>query len=190
MNIIWEKFDFISKALFIMCIFYNVVYTIKKYENIESKCKNDDKEWKCVCVFWLTDWMKGLVLWRESRGWCVYCSDTGWVCVIERGRVCVNGGVRVWGVCVNTQPGQRQSRGWWDGGGSASLWGLIGSVNTKSCFTFRMMKKMLMFVSLLVVCGSAGSTRSCGESRRVYGEKHTLNTAPHTHINGKTHTHT
>ncbi|XP_056626403.1 glypican-2 [Triplophysa dalaica] len=48
-----------------------------------------------------------------------------------------------------------------------------------------MMKKMVMFVSLLALCGSAGGTRNCGESRRVYGEKHTLNTAPHTHINGE-----
>ncbi|XP_051945085.1 glypican-2 [Xyrauchen texanus] len=47
--------------------------------------------------------------------------------------------------------------------------------------------KMLLCVSVFVIVlwGPAGGARNCVESRRVYGEKHTLNTAPHTHINGE-----
>ncbi|KAK2891423.1 hypothetical protein QQF64_007462 [Cirrhinus molitorella] len=45
-----------------------------------------------------------------------------------------------------------------------------------------MMKVLLCVVALW---GAAGGARSCGESRRVYGEKHELNTAPQTHISGE-----
>nr|XP_055034317.1 glypican-2 isoform X1 [Misgurnus anguillicaudatus] len=49
-----------------------------------------------------------------------------------------------------------------------------------------MMIKLVMYImSVLALWKSAGGTRSCEESRRVYGEKHKLNTAPHTHISGE-----
>uniref|UniRef100_A0A8C1NQ94 Glypican 2 n=1 Tax=Cyprinus carpio TaxID=7962 RepID=A0A8C1NQ94_CYPCA len=42
-------------------------------------------------------------------------------------------------------------------------------------------KMMKVLVCVIALWGAAGGARSCGESRRVYGEKHELSTAPHTH---------
>uniref|UniRef100_A0A8C2FNR8 Glypican 2 n=1 Tax=Cyprinus carpio TaxID=7962 RepID=A0A8C2FNR8_CYPCA len=44
---------------------------------------------------------------------------------------------------------------------------------------------MKVLVCVIALWGAAGGARSCGESRRVYGEKHELSTAPHTHISGE-----
>ncbi|XP_059403479.1 glypican-2 [Carassius carassius] len=44
---------------------------------------------------------------------------------------------------------------------------------------------MKVLVCVIALWGVAGGARSCGESRRVYGEKHGLNTAPHTQISGE-----
>uniref|UniRef100_A0A672K5K7 Glypican-6-like n=2 Tax=Sinocyclocheilus grahami TaxID=75366 RepID=A0A672K5K7_SINGR len=48
-----------------------------------------------------------------------------------------------------------------------------------------LVKMMQVLVCVMALWGAAGGARSCGESRRVYGEKHELNTAPHTHISGE-----
>lgn len=47
------------------------------------------------------------------------------------------------------------------------------------------MKVMMMMVCVIALWGAAGGARSCGESRRVYGEKHSLDTAPHARISGE-----
>lgn len=44
---------------------------------------------------------------------------------------------------------------------------------------------VMKLVCVLALWGAAGGARSCGESRRVYGEKHSLDTAPHARINGE-----
>lgn len=45
--------------------------------------------------------------------------------------------------------------------------------------------KVMMMVCVIALWGAAGGARSCGESRRVYGEKHSLDTAPHARISGE-----
>ncbi|KAK7137450.1 hypothetical protein R3I94_013179 [Phoxinus phoxinus] len=43
----------------------------------------------------------------------------------------------------------------------------------------------MTLMCVIALWGVAGGARSCGESRRVYGEKHSLDTAPHARISGE-----
>lgn len=141
-----------------------------------------------MCV-WLTDWMKRLVLWRESRGWCVSIVQTLCVCVRVDGEK-EGGGCDwgVWGVCVNTQTGQRQSAGWWGGGGSASLRGLIVSSICQRKGLFYFCNDDDDDDEDGDVCKFAGVVRVSGRHKELWGvtagvwrETHAEHSPTHTH---------
>ncbi|XP_039510913.1 glypican-2 [Pimephales promelas] len=103
-----------------------------------------------------------------------YCSDTR-----SLGR---------WCVCACTIiPGQRETRSAETPQPrfSSSLTTDKVSRSGDSVFV-KMMKRMKMtLVCVIALWGVAGGAKSCGESRRVYGERHSLDTAPHARISGE-----
>lgn len=83
-----------------------------------------------MCLFsdWLVQWKDWCCEEKAGGGVCLLFRPSLSVCVWKREGVCVCvcvcewGGVRVW-----TLSRDKESQGWWDGGGSASLRGLIVS---------------------------------------------------------------